>query len=313
MTQSDERMAELRELFFESAEELLQALNEEALKLEKRPGDAEIVRSLRRIVHTLKGDAAACGYRELSEVAHELEDALALESAAAHATVAEVAFSAADLFAALLTAYRKRSRLPSREALRKMVKTLTAAPGGKAGSRKKAAARAKPWVGPNTKSWPCRRRRRRASSCITCRRRSIPTAPCRSPDGNWCRTRWPRSARCWRRVPRRGPRERASRSSSCWRRPGARKKSRPSARSRPSFPMGRPSCFPERSRRRRPGGPGRRRRKLPAKPAQCRPRAANRRPRPPKSPRRPLPTAARPFPRPSRRTFCAWMPSASTA
>ncbi len=143
MTQSDERMAELRELFFESAEELLQALNEEALKLEKRPGDAEIVRSLRRIVHTLKGDAAACGYRELSEVAHELEDALALESAAAHATVAEVAFSAADLFAALLTAYRKRSRLPSREALRKMVKTLTAAPGGKAGSRKKAAVTAK--------------------------------------------------------------------------------------------------------------------------------------------------------------------------
>ena len=38
----DERGAELRELFFETSQELLQALNEEALKLEKnsrRRGD----------------------------------------------------------------------------------------------------------------------------------------------------------------------------------------------------------------------------------------------------------------------------------
>jgi two-component system, chemotaxis family, sensor kinase CheA len=143
VSQSDERMSELRELFFESAQELLQALNEEALKLEKRPGDSEIVRSLRRIVHTLKGDSAACGYRELSEVAHELEDALALESAAAHANLAEVAFTAADLFSAMLAAYRKKSKLPSRDPLRKMVKKLTAEPGSTRSGRKKAAVSAK--------------------------------------------------------------------------------------------------------------------------------------------------------------------------
>ncbi|PYX42048.1 MAG: hypothetical protein DMG81_02335 [Acidobacteria bacterium] len=143
MSQSDDRMVELRELFFESAQELLQALNEEALKLEKRPGDTEIVRSLRRIVHTLKGDSAACGYRELSEVSHELEDALALESAAADASLAEVAFTAADLFSAMLAAYRKKSKLPSRDPLRKMVKQLTEAPGTKPGGKKKAAVSAK--------------------------------------------------------------------------------------------------------------------------------------------------------------------------
>ena len=77
---SDERGAELRELFFETAQELLQSLNEEALKLEKNPGDEETVRTIRRTVHTLKGDAAACGLRELSELAHQLEDALALEA-----------------------------------------------------------------------------------------------------------------------------------------------------------------------------------------------------------------------------------------
>jgi len=141
--QSDERMAELRELFFESAQELLQALNDEALKLEKHPGDAEIVRGIRRTVHTLKGDAAACGYRELSEVAHELEDALAVDSAAGHTGLAEVAFTAADLFAAMLAAYRKRSKLPSRDPLRKMVKKLAGEPGLKPRSRKKAAVTAK--------------------------------------------------------------------------------------------------------------------------------------------------------------------------
>jgi chemotaxis protein histidine kinase CheA len=70
---SDERGAEMRELFFETAQELLQSLNEEALKLERNPADAELVRSIRRIVHTIKGDAAACGFRELSNAAHELE------------------------------------------------------------------------------------------------------------------------------------------------------------------------------------------------------------------------------------------------
>ena len=59
---SDERGGELRELFFETAQELLQALNDDALKLEKAPKDAEIIRSIRRTVHTLKGDAAACGF-----------------------------------------------------------------------------------------------------------------------------------------------------------------------------------------------------------------------------------------------------------
>ena len=56
---SDERAAEMRELFFESAAELLQLLNEEGLKLEKNHQDGEILREVRRTVHTLKGDSAA--------------------------------------------------------------------------------------------------------------------------------------------------------------------------------------------------------------------------------------------------------------
>ena len=134
----DDRTAELRELFFESAQDLLQALNEEALKLEKKPGDAEAIRSLRRAVHTLKGDAAACEYRELSELAHEFEDVLALEiGTAAHAEVAEVALAAADVFAEMLVAYRKKKKAPSGDALRKRIHKLAEQPAKKT-RRKKA-------------------------------------------------------------------------------------------------------------------------------------------------------------------------------
>ncbi len=129
MTDShDERGAELRELFFETSQELLQALNDEALKLEKKPGDEEIVRVIRRTVHTLKGDAAACGLRELSELAHQFEDALSLEGTANQAAVAEIAFAAADVFAEMIFAYHNGKKLPSTKSLAKRIEELTAAP-----------------------------------------------------------------------------------------------------------------------------------------------------------------------------------------
>jgi two-component system, chemotaxis family, sensor kinase CheA len=136
---SDERGAELRELFFETAQELLQSLNDEALKLEKRPNDSETIRTIRRVVHTLKGDAAACGFRELSELAHEFEDALAVETAASLGSLAEVAFAAADIFNDMLVSYRGKAKLPSAEALRKSIRELADAPKGKK-SRKKSPA-----------------------------------------------------------------------------------------------------------------------------------------------------------------------------
>src|SRR5579863_5492733 len=138
----DERGLELRELFFETSLELLQALNEEALKLEKKPGDEEIVRGIRRTVHTLKGDSAACGLRELSELAHQFEDALSLEETATQAAVAEIAFTAADVFTAMIAAYRKGTKLPGTAGLRKKIQELTAETAGKKTRRKKTKTKA---------------------------------------------------------------------------------------------------------------------------------------------------------------------------
>jgi two-component system, chemotaxis family, sensor kinase CheA len=143
MTNSpDERGLELRELFFETSQELLQALNEAALKLEKKPGDEEIVRAIRRTVHTLKGDSAACGLRELSELAHQFEDALSLEGAATQTAVAEIAFAAADVFTEMIAGYRHGTKLPSTKSLTKRISDLTAVPAaGKARRTKKTTGK----------------------------------------------------------------------------------------------------------------------------------------------------------------------------
>jgi len=126
---SDERAAELRELFFETAQELLQVLNEQGLELEKRPADEEVVRNLRRTVHTLKGDSAACGFRELSELAHELEDVLTPEMAGRAGTaLAQVVLSAADMFDALAAAYRGKMQPPNGDPLRTMIARLAQKP-----------------------------------------------------------------------------------------------------------------------------------------------------------------------------------------
>jgi two-component system chemotaxis sensor kinase CheA len=126
---SDERASELRELFFESATELLQTLNEEGLELEKKPGDAEIIRQVRRTVHTLKGDSAACGYQELSELAHQLEDLLTPEVAeSAGGALAEAVLIAADTFSSMLSAYRGNLQPPAGEELRQHILSLTRTP-----------------------------------------------------------------------------------------------------------------------------------------------------------------------------------------
>lgn len=125
----DDRADELRDLFFESAAEILQAMNEAGLALEGHPGDAGSLRSVRRAVHTLKGDSAACGYRELSELAHELEDVLSPALVRDNSGfIAEVVLTAADTFHEMLAAYRNNLQPPDGGALREYIRRLLRKP-----------------------------------------------------------------------------------------------------------------------------------------------------------------------------------------
>ncbi len=123
----EDRNPELRAIFFESANELLQSLNEAGLQLEVHPADEEVIRLVRRAVHTLKGDSAACGFNKLSEFAHELEDVLTPEVGQKHgARFAEIVLAAADAFEAMLSAYQRNKKLPSLEKLRGLIRGLLA-------------------------------------------------------------------------------------------------------------------------------------------------------------------------------------------
>jgi two-component system chemotaxis sensor kinase CheA len=136
----DDRAHELRELFFESATELVQTLNDEGLELEKRPQNEKLLRQVRRTVHTLKGDSAACGYIEFSELAHRLEDVLRPEVAAtSRAALAETVLIAADTFSSMLSAYRNNLQLPASEELLHQIVSLTRKP--KRGVRSKLQGR----------------------------------------------------------------------------------------------------------------------------------------------------------------------------
>ncbi len=125
----EERGAELRALFFESANELLQSLNEGGLQLETSAGDEEVMRSVRRAIHTLKGDAAACGYSRLSELAHELEDVLTPQVLEARGgRIAEIVLAAADTFGGMLSAYERGIEPTPDTRLQTMIHALLEAP-----------------------------------------------------------------------------------------------------------------------------------------------------------------------------------------
>ncbi|HEY2822333.1 MAG TPA: chemotaxis protein CheA, partial [Candidatus Acidoferrum sp.] len=113
----------------ESANELLQSLNDAGLELESRPTDDEVIRRVRRAVHTLKGDSAACGYYQLSELSHELEDVLSPQIGEKNGgKLAEVVLEAADSFSAMLAAYQRNIEPPPAEPLRALIRSLLTGP-----------------------------------------------------------------------------------------------------------------------------------------------------------------------------------------
>ncbi len=66
----------LVQTFKAEAEENLGRMEEALVALEDSPGDKELLHTIFRVAHTLKGNAAALGYTGLTEFAHRLEDCL---------------------------------------------------------------------------------------------------------------------------------------------------------------------------------------------------------------------------------------------
>src|SRR5712692_6792707 len=67
---------EFRRLFAQEAESRLSRLGEQLLELEQAGSTPELVASIFREAHTIKGAAAVVGFADASRVAHALEDLL---------------------------------------------------------------------------------------------------------------------------------------------------------------------------------------------------------------------------------------------
>jgi two-component system chemotaxis sensor kinase CheA len=98
----DALAARLLSIFIEELGEQVQQLNEELLALERAPGDAEHLRGVFRVMHTLKGAARAAGVLEVENLCHLMENDLAqARDGAAPPGGAQIAllFEAADALA----------------------------------------------------------------------------------------------------------------------------------------------------------------------------------------------------------------------
>ncbi|WP_123040061.1 chemotaxis protein CheA [Cohnella candidum] len=71
-------MNQYMSIFIDEANDHLQSLNENMLRLEQQPEDINIVQVIFRSAHTLKGMSATMGFEDLASLTHEMENVLDL-------------------------------------------------------------------------------------------------------------------------------------------------------------------------------------------------------------------------------------------
>jgi two-component system chemotaxis sensor kinase CheA len=71
-------MTPILQQFISEARDFLQSIGENLLRLEKKPGDAELMSDLFRSVHTLKGNSGLFDFPEMTRVLHAAEDLMSV-------------------------------------------------------------------------------------------------------------------------------------------------------------------------------------------------------------------------------------------
>ncbi len=72
----DDSMKEIVNDFVQEALELLESLNENFIELEKDPGNKDLLNTIFRAAHTIKGSAGFLGFQSIVELAHSAENIL---------------------------------------------------------------------------------------------------------------------------------------------------------------------------------------------------------------------------------------------
>lgn len=72
----DDEMKELLDSFMVETHELLDVLDQDLMKLETQPNDTDLLNSIFRSFHTIKGTSSFMGFDQMTEVTHHAEDLL---------------------------------------------------------------------------------------------------------------------------------------------------------------------------------------------------------------------------------------------
>lgn len=125
-------VAAFLDAFFEEAEEHVQAFEHGLLELERNPSDREVIGSVFRAAHSIKGASGTFGLTGVMQFTHELEgvlDLLRKDSLAYDAELAALLLAALDVLKELLASSRAGTPPPAREAeLRARLEALRAGP-----------------------------------------------------------------------------------------------------------------------------------------------------------------------------------------
>lgn len=111
----DDEMKEIVESFIIETKELLDKLDNDLLQIEKRPNDVELLNSIFRYVHTIKGTSSFIGFEQMSELAHKFEDVLnklRKGEIKLRSDIVDVMFKSHDLLKILLSKLENRDFAP---------------------------------------------------------------------------------------------------------------------------------------------------------------------------------------------------------
>lgn len=137
-------------LFFEEAVEQIQLMEESLIALEEEPDSSELIQSIFRAAHTLKGGAATAGFENIARLTHVMESLLDLVrqgEAEMSTELADRLFEGVDVLRASLMAIDQKGtdeEVDVARAINSLTELLDAMTAGPAagGARAKAAASA---------------------------------------------------------------------------------------------------------------------------------------------------------------------------
>lgn len=118
----------LKETFREEARDLLNQIEMPLMELEEKPESPELINTVFRALHTIKGSGSMCGYSELARFTHDLEtvfDCIRNGELRVESNIINLTLKAKDCIKALLDENDSDAERKNRESILKELESIT--------------------------------------------------------------------------------------------------------------------------------------------------------------------------------------------